>query len=73
MALPIARLLQSGYDMPNADELATIDVNYEALLTWLLGRQKLPKDWHKRLEGIRAKAAEAAKELRTGELQGAHR
>lgn len=35
-----------------------------------VARQKLPKDWHKRLQAIQAKAAQAAKELPPHVLQG---
>lgn len=33
-------------------------------------RQKIPKDWHKRLQVIQAKASEALKELPAGVLSG---
>ncbi|KAG1671710.1 hypothetical protein FOA52_007502 [Chlamydomonas sp. UWO 241] len=62
MAEPaIVRLTGSGNDpKPNAE--LPIDVNYAKIVDFLVARQKLPKDWHKRLQAIAAKANEAVKE-----------
>ncbi|WIA18375.1 hypothetical protein OEZ85_009837 [Tetradesmus obliquus] len=64
----IARKTGEGYDKPNADQELPIDINYQKLPEWLVSRQKLPADWHKRLEAIKSKISEAEKELPPGLL-----
>ncbi|EFJ50509.1 hypothetical protein VOLCADRAFT_80276 [Volvox carteri f. nagariensis] len=57
----IARLVGEGVERPEAS--LPLDINYAKLAEWLVTRQKIPKDWHKRLQVIHAKAAEALKEV----------
>ena len=40
------------------------------VLYYQVGRQKLPADWHKRLQAIQAKITEAVKDLPAGLLAG---
>jgi len=63
MAEPaIVRKVGEGVDRPTAEWELPIDVNYQKLTDFLVARQKLPKDWHKRLQAINAKANAALKE-----------
>ncbi|GIM06415.1 hypothetical protein Vretimale_10743 [Volvox reticuliferus] len=64
----IARLVGEGVERPEAS--LPLDINYAKLAEWLVTRQKIPKDWHKRLQVIQAKAAEALKEIPSEILNG---
>ncbi|KXZ55081.1 hypothetical protein GPECTOR_3g237 [Gonium pectorale] len=64
----IARLIGEGVERPEAS--LPLDINYAKLTEWLVTRQKIPKDWHKRLQVIQAKAAEALKEVPSEVLNG---
>jgi hypothetical protein len=59
----IARKVGEGVDRPDGDKQLPLDIQYSKLAEWLVGRQKLPADWHKRLTAIQAKAADCFKEL----------
>lgn len=60
----IARKVGEGYDRSEQD--IPLDINYGTLLRWLTGRGMLPKDWHKRVQALRAGMTEAAKQLPSG-------
>ncbi len=62
MDVPIVRLAGEGHDKPDAEKELPIDINYQQLIEWLVARQKLAKDWNKRLQAIQAKANEAIKD-----------
>ncbi|GIL55532.1 hypothetical protein Vafri_11095 [Volvox africanus] len=64
----IARLVGEGVERPDAS--LPLDINYAKLAEWLVTRQKIPKDWHKRLQVIQAKAAEALKDIPSEVLNG---
>ena len=61
MDLPIVRKVGAGVDKPEAEALPELDTHYQDLLTFLITRQKLPKDWQGRLQAIQAKCTEAIK------------
>ncbi|GLC43473.1 hypothetical protein PLESTM_001477200 [Pleodorina starrii] len=64
----IAKLIGEGVERPEAS--LPLDINYAKLAEWLVTRQKIPKDWHKRLQVIQAKATEALKEVPSEVLNG---
>ncbi|PNH04719.1 CDK5RAP3-like protein [Tetrabaena socialis] len=59
--LGIAKLIGEGVERPEGT--LPLDINYAKLAEWLVTRQKIPRDWHKRHQVIQAKAAEALKEV----------
>eukprot|EP00775_Hariotina_reticulata_P008742 gene8742-8922_t len=71
MASPEPRVVKKsgeGYDRPAGDQELPIDINYQKLSEWLVTRQKLPGDWHKRVQAIQAKITEALKDLPAGTM-----
>ncbi|GAX76259.1 hypothetical protein CEUSTIGMA_g3703.t1 [Chlamydomonas eustigma] len=61
MADLIVRKVGEGVEKPNAEQELPLDINYQRLVDWLVIRQKLAKDWNKRLQAIQSKSTEALK------------
>jgi hypothetical protein len=59
----IVRMVGAGVQRPNADTELPLDVQCARLAEWLVTRDRVAADWPARLEAIRAKAREAAKDV----------
>ncbi|KAL6748223.1 hypothetical protein V8C86DRAFT_1183108 [Haematococcus lacustris] len=57
----IVRKIGEGQDRPHGE--LPLDISLGKVVEFLVGRQKLPRDWHQRVSAIQARTADCYKQL----------